>query len=190
MVNEKLLYTQFFPGDRLSRITDSVVSMVPGNGFGDSRARAILEQVANDMNDATHGAVHFQVTDRSGAVGAVVEYVTDDSRGNRAGYADRHFDENRITGGKVVVGSGFAETGVGFGLVLHETAHAFGLGHSNDPDDLMASPSQGGNHFSPKEHLAITMMLQRQPGTAFPDDDTQAQSSSNRRQTITVTDEF
>ena len=66
-------------------------------------------------------------------------------------------------------------------VVLHEMGHIIGLSHSRDVGDVMftaACPSWTGTFrdfeadtFSARERLVLRMMLQRNAGNAFPDND-------------------
>jgi hypothetical protein len=70
--------------------------------------------------------------------------------------------------------------------MTHELVHTFGLRHSADPRDLMHGmfrPSRS-TAPTPREELAMSLLLQRRPGTAWPDDDRGTKASSRRLEVI------
>ena len=57
--------------------------------------------------------------------------------------------------------------------VVHELGHSFGLLHSPDRTDVMYFSFASGRSevFTLKEALAMRLMMDRPPGTRFPDND-------------------
>jgi hypothetical protein len=66
------------------------------------------------------------------------------------------------------------------GTVTHELGHTFGLRHSSDQGDLMAALYRPSRAAEPtgRERLAMTLMLQRRPGTTWPDNDRNAAAAA------------
>jgi Matrixin len=68
------------------------------------------------------------------------------------------------------------------GTVVHELGHTFGLRHSSDARDMMAATYRPSRATAPtgRETLTMALMLQRRPGTVWPDDDRTAQAAARR----------
>jgi hypothetical protein len=68
------------------------------------------------------------------------------------------------------------------GTLTHELGHTFGLRHSLDERDLMCGWYRPGRSPAPtaREALAMALLLQRRPGTTWPDDDRNAQAAGRR----------
>jgi hypothetical protein len=72
------------------------------------------------------------------------------------------------------------------GTMTHELVHTFGLRHSSDPRDLMSGMYRSWRSTAPtpREGLAMALLLQRRPGTAWPDDDRNTRTASRRLEVI------
>ena len=68
------------------------------------------------------------------------------------------------------------------GTMAHELGHTFGLQHSMDEHDLMYGTYRGSRSAvpTPREALTMALLVQRRPGTAWPDDDRNVQAAARR----------
>jgi hypothetical protein len=72
------------------------------------------------------------------------------------------------------------------GTVAHELGHTFGLRHSYDPTDLMASYYHSWRETTPprRERLEMALLLERRPGSVWPDDDRTAKFAARRSEIV------
>jgi hypothetical protein len=68
------------------------------------------------------------------------------------------------------------------GTMTHELGHTLGLRHSTDDRDLMCGMYRSSRSTVPtaRESLALALLVQRRPGTAWPDDDRNTQAAAGR----------
>jgi len=143
---------------------------------GDTAALQAHQKAADLMTAATDGQVIWQVEACSSApcVEVSISGTVAAAGGPVAFDADGYTTAGRIQ----YLDLDHARR---FGVILHEMGHVFGLNHG--PGNIMmcggvcgpggactVSPDQVGQ-FTPQERLAMKLMLQRRPGTVFPDND-------------------
>jgi hypothetical protein len=101
------------------------------------------------------------------------------------------FVDNEYDWGHIITSSTVVFRVLEYGRVsvtLHELGHTLGLSHTISSERDLMSPyyyENGADEFTPREQLAIQLMLQRRPGNTFPDNDRMASqkwsSHSSRR---------
>ncbi len=171
-------------GDPLVRLTMRSVVIVPSPVLlADEQARAALEEGARLLSAATEGAVILSVaaTPHPGAATVTAGVDPGDAAilAQGAGAVTRR-ELNRsseIVRASVVFRS--LDLARRLSLVLHELGHTFGLGHSPRVGDMMWNGPEIYNQFdySPRERLAMALMLQRSPGNRYPDVDVRVVSA-------------
>lgn len=171
-------------GEPLLRVLSGSVLVSPAPELQANPAVMASHRAAADLlSAATHGAVMFSVTS-SGAGGLAVTTRVDPNDpaivSMAAAAVTRRFlgSHGEILEASIVFRSFSLARRVP--LVLHELGHVFGLGHSPRSGDVMwAGPElYETSDFSPREKLAIDLMLQRLPGNRFPDSDESVMSGA------------
>jgi hypothetical protein len=89
---------------------------------------------------------------------------------------------NEITRAEIVFCS--AEYSRSASTTAHELGHTFGLRHSGYKEDLMYRYERGLTEPSGPEVLTMALMLQRRPGTVWPDNDRNASAATTRFEVI------
>jgi hypothetical protein len=179
-----LVYTDANTGGpvRLRRANGTRVVVVPEASIRlDPEALAAHRAAAEALSAATRGAVTFEVreTAEAGTVVHTMVNPNDPAMSGHAALAYRTVTGNTITGARVVFLS--VDVARMTSAVMHELAHTFGLEHSIDAGDLMYPIVSGPKGLSPREHLVIELMLMRQPGNQFPDNDRDGLGARGRR---------
>jgi hypothetical protein len=180
-------------GQPLARILQGPVFVVPSAEIrSDPVALETQQQAAALMTTATGGEVTFRVAESAPSGAVTVSTWIDPSdpvllQLGAAGVTRRQIDSRAaITGATVALRS--RELARRLPLVLHELGHTFGLGHSPRIGDLMWNGPEiyELGDFSPRERLAVDLMLQRSPGNRFPDSDDGVVAGSSRPRNLVL----
>ncbi len=156
------------------RASTTLVSIVLSAGLAQDQESVRWHQLAADtLNTAIEGRLIYRVVTERPTSGVVVDVSYEPSNSNCGGF--RGFTSWRtsvgeITGATIVYCVSDAPR---TGTVVHEIGHTFGLGHSPDTRDVMYFSFVRGRSevFTPKEGLAMKLMMGRPAGTRFPDND-------------------
>ncbi len=152
------------------------VAIVPTGAIPlDPRAMQTLRDAAAEMTNALGGAVVYSVGEDPGAAPITLlvepqnESIVDE---NLRAFTRCWMTRLVITRCEIV----FRDVEVvRSNTTLHELGHTFGLNHSPDRSEIMGVRRvRSPEGFSPRERLAMTLMLKRLPGNLFPDNDRQA----------------
>jgi len=154
---------------------------------GDAQTMNALREGAARLSSATGGQLRWAV-ETSAPAGAVrfdVRFDPADSGCTERvlGYANRMIRGFEIVGGSLV----FCRwQGSRLHIVMHELGHTLGLRHSPDSRELMFATANSAEEASPRESLAMRLMLLRRPGNRFPDNDADATGQTALRQDTVV----
>jgi len=163
------------------------VSIVPAATLmQDVGAREAHYEAADALTRATQGRITFVVeaTAMSSVAVSTAIDANDPAMRTHAALAYRYLDGSQITGARIVFVS--REVARMAAVVTHELGHAFGLEHSSEAMDLMYPVVSGPKLLSLRETLAVDLMLQRQPGNRFPDNDRIGATAAKGRRTEVV----
>jgi len=173
-------------GDPLVRLTARSAVIIPSATLmADEQARSALEEGAHLLSAATEGAVTVNLSG-AGDPGITATMVTasvdphDEAiLAQGAGAVTRR----ELNGSTEIVRASIVFRSLDLArrlpLVLHELGHTFGLGHSPRVGDMMWNGPEiyGQFDYSPRERLAMALMLQRSPGNRYPDVDVRVAST-------------
>lgn len=171
-------------GDPLVRMTARSAVIVPSAALlADEQATSALQEGARLLSAATEGALTLSVSGAGLAgVGPTVTAALDSNDpailAQRAGAVTRR----ELNGNSEIVRASVVFRNLDLArrlpLVLHELGHTFGLGHSPRVGDMMWNGPEiyGQFDYSPRERLAMALMLQRAPGNRYPDVDVRVAS--------------
>lgn len=164
-----LVYNEFVPGRRLSRLMQSVKVVPPDAISNDQIAMDNIRDAIQAMNEALSrvpgNPVRYSL--ESGSVICNIQ-IDPATLGTNLGRTRYVFSGNEITGLTMLVQSvDAARTNV----VHHEFGHELGLGHSISTDDLMHTGRVNGRRFrfNSTELDTLYMMYSRKPGNSAPD---------------------
>jgi hypothetical protein len=160
---------------RMMRIPpDTMVFVVPSSQIrNDPRALEATSAAVAQLNEIAGGEVQFAVDADPPAMFVRFDLLIDPGdeamTGNVVAVARRRFSGWSIVGGTIVYNSiEIARTSAAH----HELGHLFGLAHSASRADVMyPTLRRRVETFSPRERLAMRLMLQRPASNIHPDND-------------------
>jgi hypothetical protein len=162
----------------LFRPTTDHMSIVPDDAiFQDQVAMASHRQAAAQLTEATGGRITFTVDAFPGTSRQVIRSQIDPD----AAIAETRVDPLGFVIERASINYERIDQARNFAIVLHELGHVIGLQHTGGVEDIMGPGRVGLSGFSDREKLAIRLILQRPPGTQFPDDDAGVASTGHRQ---------
>ncbi len=171
-------------GDPLVRLATRTAVIVPSTVLmADEQAREALEEGARLLTAATEGAVTLRVSATPQPGAATVTAGVDPGDAAILAQGAGAVTRRELNGRSEIVRASVAFRNLDLArrlpLVLHELGHTFGLGHSPRVGDMMWNGPEIYNQFdySPRERLAMALMLQRSPGNRYPDIDVRIESA-------------
>ena len=172
----------------MMRVTGATVTLALAPSlWADAAVRGAHERAAAVLNEATEGRVRFVAG--TSTAGAVVFRASVDPSATAAGALTyRDLQRSAVVGGRIVYASLSAARSERF--VAHELGHVLGLQHSSRAADLMyfRAAEEAAAAFSPHERLSIRLLLQRNAGNRYPDNDRATVGASSARTVSVVTD--
>jgi hypothetical protein len=172
-------------GQPLRRIRAGVTAayiQLSENLRNDPESVAWHQLAADSINVATGGRVIYQLS-VSPPSGAVIFNVSYDPANSGCSARVRGFASSRLSGGEITGGTIVycAADAPRSGTVVHELGHTFGLFHSPNRTDVMYSAFVSGRSdvYTPREALAMRLMMDRAAGTRFPDNDRETSGATS-----------
>ncbi len=167
---------------RIRAGTTAVYVVLSDNLLNDAASVAWHQLGADSINVATGGRLIYQLSTNP-PPGAVIINASYDPTNTGCGATTRGFSSSRVSGGEITGGSivycvpGAPRTGT----VVHEMGHSFGLLHSPNRTDLMYFSFVSGRSeiYTPREALAMRLMMDRPAGTRFPDNDRETSGATS-----------
>lgn len=164
-------------GQAMRRIragTTAVYVVLSANLQSDAESVSWHQLGADSIVAATGGKVIYQLSASPPAGATVINVSYDPSNAGCTGTV-RGFSSARTAGGEIVGGTIVycAADAPRSGTVVHELGHSFGLFHSPNRQDVMFPTFVSGRSevYTPREALAMRLMMDRAAGTRFPDND-------------------
>lgn len=159
---------------RLRAGTPAVYVTLAPSLLADSESVAWHQLAADSITVATSGRVIYRLSSEPPA-GAIVMNVSYEPGNPGCGDRVRAFTSVRLAAGEIVSGTIVycVSDAPRSGTVVHELGHSFGFFHSPDRTDVMYFSFVSGRSevYTPKEALAMRLMMDRAAGTRFPDND-------------------
>jgi hypothetical protein len=175
------------PDMPLARIVARRVAVRPKASLrSDAGVMQAHREAVAAINEATERRVVFSIDPPAGAE-VVFETVLDETSTADA-LAYRDLKDGAVVGGKVVFATLSAARDPRF--LAHELGHALGLQHSTVPTDMMyfACGDRSPYAFTENERRTIRLLLQRPPGTRFPDNDRSVSLATGRSASLRSTE--
>ncbi len=147
------------------------------------KAMRAVEKSVKAMKKALGPGVIYEVA-RDAPPGSMTIDITVDAAATTSTYLANwsiYWSAYRLTGAEIIFRSVRDVEKFGASLT-HCLGHTFGLSHSPDPIDMMCADwwERKPNDFSLRETLIMRLMMQRFPGTRFPDNDRSATVTASR----------
>ena len=145
------------------------------------------EFAVGSINEGNGGQMIYQLSSNPPVGATVIDVSYDPANASCPGfrgYTSWRLSGSTITSASVVYCASDAPRSP---TVVHELGHTFGLQHSPSTPDVMFPTfvAARGETFTPRERLLMRLMLQRSPGTLFPDNDRDTTgATSTRTETI------
>jgi hypothetical protein len=186
-----LVYTEYSPGQRLSRWEQGFQIAGGPELAVDPRVPGILADAAAEASRATGLPISIR---ESGSVTVILDpaepyFATHDAVAfTRLGFSGNAIVSARIffRDLKYLLGTG---NRVRTNTVLHEIGHVLGLGHSPDGRDVMHVDGlrTDARQFSDREQVLLRMMYRwRKPGNAAPDRDAALEAALEGYTTVMI----